>query len=342
MVPSKHYLLPAISRILKPMTAKTELLTSKAYVDDLIKEARAATTRIILFTHIIAYDESTERLIDELCAAAERGVVVEVSGDVYTFGILRGWNTLNSDIRKLRFMIKRLRESKVKYRWIGTFGPFLFAGRTHVKWCIIDGIAYSFGGVNLYSKGIENTDYMLKIPDALLANQLVEEHHKITLHDRNAWLSKSRSFDCSVGTVLLDGGIAFDSIIYRRACELAEKASEILFVSQYCPTGKLGKLMSQKKSKLYFSNYDLASGANRLLIKTSMRKTGYDTLYKKSVYNHAKFIIFTMADGKKTALTGSHNFVWGGVVLGTREINLETTDKHIISQLETFFAHHIA
>ena len=73
-----------------------------------------------------------------------------------------------------------------------------------------------------------------------------------------------------------------------------------------------------------------------------MRKTGYDTLYKKSVYNHAKFIIFTMADGKKTALTGSHNFVWGGVVLGTREINLETTDKHIISQLETFFAHHIA
>lgn len=324
------------------MAVQTKLLLPKEYIEDLIQEVETSTTRIILFSHIIAYDKSTKKLIDALCAASKRGVHVEVSGDVYTFGILRGWNTLNRDIRQLRTMIKRLRESKVIYRWIGAFGPFLYAGRSHVKWCIVDNKVYSFGGVNLYETGISNIDYMLKMTDMTLADMLVDEHHKITWYDRNALFNKSRSFPCKVGDVLLDGGIAFDSIIYKRACSLALEAKKILFVSQYCPTGKLGKIMKAKDSQLYFSHYDLATGANKLLIKTSMHKTGYTTLYKRPSYNHAKFIIFTMPNETKIALTGSHNFVWGGAVLGTREVNLETDDQQIIKQLEDFFEKHIA
>jgi cardiolipin synthase len=45
-----------------------------------------------------------------------------------------------------------------------------------------------------------------------------------------------------------------------------------------------------------------------------------------------------MQDGTKRAITGSHNFAYTGVLLGTREIALETADPTIISQLEEFIA----
>ena len=53
-------------------------------------------------------------------------------------------------------------------------------------------------------------------------------------------------------------------------------------------------------------------------------------------------MIFTMPDGRKVAITGSHNFVYGGVLLGTREIALETDDPKIVRQLERFFKTYVA
>ena len=47
-------------------------------------------------------------------------------------------------------------------------------------------------------------------------------------------------------------------------------------------------------------------------------------------------MLFTFANGSKIALSGSHNFVNGGVLLGTREIALETSNPRIINQLEEF------
>jgi cardiolipin synthase len=65
-------------------------------------------------------------------------------------------------------------------------------------------------------------------------------------------------------------------------------------------------------------------------------------MYTRNRYLHAKFMIFTMPDGSKVALTGSHNFVYAGVLLGTREIALETRNPKIIRQLESFFESHVA
>jgi len=59
-------------------------------------------------------------------------------------------------------------------------------------------------------------------------------------------------------------------------------------------------------------------------------------------YLHAKFIIFTMKDGSKTAISGSHNFAYTGVLFGTREIALETTNPQVIGQLESFYKKYIA
>ena len=40
--------------------------------------------------------------------------------------------------------------------------------------------------------------------------------------------------------------------------------------------------------------------------------------------------------GSKIALSGSHNFMRGSGIMGTREIALETSDPAIIKQLEAF------
>ncbi len=322
------------------------LLEPLAYIQDITKRISRAKRRVVLFTHIIAYDDSTKTLVDALCAAAKRGVRVEVAGDIYTFGILGGYLSLpivaNERLRRLRTMQHKLKQAGVNYRWIGQFGPFLFAGRTHVKWCVVDDDVYGFGGVNLYKQGVEIADYMLHVRDPELANNIEHEHDRIARADRNGRWYRSHHFPCLVGTVFIDGGKPFNSLIYRRACELAEQASSILYVSQYCPTAKLGKILAAKQARLYFSRWQLIGGANRALIRLSMALTGYKTLYTRSVYNHAKYIIYTMPDGSKVALSGSHNFVHGGVILGTREIALETRNPTIITQLEDFFTTHIA
>ena len=141
--------------------------------------------------------------------------------------------------------------------------------------------------------------------------------------------------------IIFDGGMPFHSEIYDRAVELAHQADDILFVSQYCPTGKLARALRNKNARLYFNHWETASALNTIVIRAGMRSSQFETMYEREPYLHAKFIIYTMPDGTKWALTGSHNFQTGGVVLGTRELCLETTSPGIIAELETFFEEYV-
>ena len=126
-------------------------------------------------------------------------------------------------------------------------------------------------------------------------------------------------------------------MIYERAVELAKQSKSILFVSQYCPTGKLAKILRSKKAVIYYNQPKNTHRWTKLMLRFSRLTTGLKSKYKKPTYLHAKFIVFTMESGSKVALTGSHNFSYTGVRFGTREVELETKDKHVISQLEEFF-----
>lgn len=322
-----------------------DIFAPPAYAAALVKDIERAHHRVVLFSHILGCDASTRKLIDALCTAAERGVKVEVASDVFTYSIMGGWKstpfTVDNRIRTLRTMAKEFKRSGVKFQWIGQLGPILFAGRMHIKWCVVDDKVYSFGGVNLYEEGLQYADYMFGGRDGELGDRIVKEHERIVRTNRVGKAHRSYQFPSLYGTVLVDGGKMGDSIIYERACELARKAHSITFVSQYCPTGKLGKIMQAKGAKLYFSPWQLARGFNRFLIRVSMAATGYKTLYNRQTFIHAKCIIYTMPDDSKIALTGTHNFVRGGVALGTREIALETSDPHIITQLEEFLTKYI-
>ncbi|MBC7943326.1 hypothetical protein H7X68_02410 [Candidatus Saccharibacteria bacterium] len=323
------------------MTSFPKLLLPVAYVNDATKLIKLAKTRVSLLCMVVADDASTDELINALTEAAGRGVVVEVAADVLTYGTLGGFllpsRYRTAQTRATTRMSKRFIKSGVKFTWLGSARTTIFSGRTHIKWCMVDDTVYSFGGVNLYQKGIENNDYMFRIDDGVLADKLVDEYHRLVRADAGVYSYRSHCFKHGDDTILIDGGFFGDSIIYRRACKLASEATKITYVSQYCPTGKLARLLRKTDSQLYFNPALNATNIDRFVIRVGMFLSGHKTLYTKSRYLHAKFMIFDMPDGRRIALTGSHNFVNAGVLFGTREIALQTENSKTIQQLENFW-----
>ncbi len=324
-----------------------KLLKTPDYIREAIKSINNAKQRVIFMSLMFTDDDVTDDFVDALEAAAERGVSVKIAADVFTYGELGGhflpFKFYTKKSRATTSSVKELTKKGVTFNWLGRFATTPINGRTHIKSLVVDDEVYSFGGVNLYGKDIlGNIDYMFLCKDARLADDLTHEFSQITKADDGHYTYRSHKFMYGDNTVLTDGGFQGDSIIYRRACELAKEADEVLLVSQYCPTGRLSRILKQKKSRLYFNPPKLAGVINKMVISVGMFFSQHTTEYTRDRYLHAKFIVFTMPDGTKTALTGSHNFVYGGVLLGTREIALETKDPKIIRQLEVFFRDHVA
>lgn len=330
------------------MAKAPALLLPPDYVADATESIKKATSSVSLVCMLVTNDAETDGLIDALNDASVRGVNVEVAADIFTYGELAGHfvptRYFAKKTRAITEMATRFHKSKVHFYWLGRFSNTPFTGRTHMKWCVVDDIVYSFGGVNLYGQGIRNNDYMFKLNDPALAHTLDDEFERLVRADIGRFSFRSRSFNSTAGTVHIDGGMPLDSVIYRRACTLTEQAASIIYVSQYGPSNRLHRLLKKTDAKLYFNPNTIknASGLSKIVLRLTHLFTHNITLYKKDQYLHAKFMIFTMQDGKKIAITGSHNFAYGGVLLGTREIALETENPAVIKQLETFYQDHIA
>lgn len=326
-----------------------KLISPTQYVSQAAEAVRNAKKRVYLISMVIADHDNTHELIAELEAAARRGVEVHVAADVFTFGEVSGGflpvRYYSPGARDANRMVRVLKKAGVHFLWLGRARMTLFNGRTHSKWCVVDDTIFSFGGVNMYGEGIFNIDYMFRLEDGKLADRLVEEQRRIQTAERRSSNYSSVAYEYGDSTVLFDGGIIGQSVIYRRAVELTEKAEHVTFVSQYCPTGRLSRLLKSKdpkQVKLYFNRPSQAEGLNRIVLRVALFLTNLKTIYKRPIYLHAKFIIFTMKDGSKIAITGSHNFAYTGVLLGTREIALETRDPDVIKQLETFIKKEVA
>lgn len=328
--------------------ANPKLLLPNDYVETATKHIELAKHRISLLTMVLTDSVATDKLTDALAGAARRGVEVVVAADNFTYGEIGGhfiplkYYTKRS--RETTKMSRELKKAGVEFTWLGRFSAFPFTGRTHSKCLIIDDTVYSFGGVNMHDENLSYTDYMFKCDDAQLSMELHDEINRLIKADSKNFSYRSHEFSYKKESkVLIDGGFQIDSIIYRRACQLARKSNEVLFVSQYCPAGKLSREIKKiDNAKLYFNPPAKANVWNKLIIRTGMLFSGHHTMYKRKNYLHAKFIIFTDKHGVKTAITGSHNFMPATVVFGTKEVALETTDKKIITQLETFYKKHVA
>ena len=323
-----------------------QLLLPLEYVQKATEHINRAKKHVSFLCMMVTDDTATDELIDALAAAAKRGVNVQVAADTFTYGELGGhFIPLKYYTKKTRTVTKMSREliqAGVRFTWLGRFSTLPFTGRTHSKCLVIDNTVYSFGGVNLYDESLGYVDYMFEYEDPLLALELRDEIARLVKADGSNFAYRSHEFSIGkLGKVLVDGGFQGDSLIYRRALQLTREAEEVLFVSQYCPAGRLNRALKNTKSKLYFNKPGNATFWNKIIIRANMTFSGQKTRYKRKTYLHAKFMIFTMKNGDKIAITGSHNFVPGGVIFGTRELALETTDKKVIRQLESFFKEHI-
>lgn len=325
---------------------KASLLTPYEYLADAVLKIQNATNHISLATMIISEDITTKPLLDALCEASRRGVLVVVTADLFTYAEIGGhfkFHTKSSKlVKSLSDMQKRLQESGVSFRWLGRINSSLINGRTHSKWLVVDDHVYTFGGVNLYKNGIDSIDFMLHLKDTSLSSRLIAEQSRLIKADKANRAYRSRKIALGKHKVLIDGGFVGDSVIYRHACRLTESATSIVYVSQYCPTGKLGRLLKKKNATLYYNPSNQAKSLNALAIRLGSFLSGLKTSYTRSPYIHCKFMIFTLPDGSKQAITGSNNFSSAGVWLGTREIALETGDTNIVKQLEHFLKKYIA
>lgn len=324
-----------------------KLLTIEEYFKDAAREITHAKSRVYTMTLAIAREERTEAFMKALIKSSERGLDINVAADTFTYSEFGGhfspFKKRTERSKAATAFTEDLIKAGVEFTWLGgnhKINPF--AGVTHIKWTVVDDIVYAFGGVNLYGKGAINQDYMFKISDKKLANILVSEQNKITTADQTPADYGGLAAKLDYGRLMIDSGKRGDSIIYDRAVELAEKAESILYVSQYCPTGELADYVKAKADKVYFNQPTQTSFSTSLLIRSSQLITGLRSSYKKPRYLHAKFIIFTMSDGSKIAMAGSHNFSYGGVRFGTREVVLETADKKIIAQLEKYCSQFIS
>ncbi len=322
------------------------LMLPKEYVADATKRIQTAKERVYLLAMVVAQGPDTKGLVDAILDAARRGVKVYVGADIFTYGELNGTFLRNiyftKNARSVTNMGKLLKDAGVKFQWLGRAQMLIFSGRTHSKWCVVDDVVYCFGGVNMYQKGVENIDYMFKTTSKELANRLIHEHHTLEKADRQGRLRKSHQFDINNDHVLVDCGIIGNSIIYRHACDLTTSAQSIIYVSQYPPTGRLARRLEGKQAVLYFNEPKIADFLNSIFISMTRYFSGVTSAFRKKQYLHAKFMIFYMPDGSRVAMTGSHNFSQTGVMMGTREIALETRNPHIINQLETFLKEYVA
>jgi cardiolipin synthase len=181
---------------------------------------------------------------------------------------------------------------------------------------------------------------MFKFTHPALAEQISQQHMAIIEAEKTHRLYPGYKSETDYGIMYIDSGERHISIIYDRLLELSEQAEHVLVVTQYCPSGALARHL-RGKSDIYYNQPGQASFPSSLLIKYGEIRTGLHSRYARSSYLHAKFMIFTMPGGEKIAMTGSHNFSYSGVMFGTREVEIETSNPDIIKQLEAFYQTHI-
>jgi hypothetical protein len=274
-----------------------------------------------------------------ISAALERGVRVSIVADVFSRSRMtresgRSWSEHRKIVKQTNRVLKQLRQEGAHVSLFGHLGLNPFKGRCHVKITVIDDLVFSFGGINFTSGSFRSADYMLSTEHVQLADMLCALAEKIAT-DRPPLADMEIELDTK-NMVLFDGGVPGKSVIYERCVELARRATHIYYVSQMVPSGSLAQVLKGVPYDAYF-NRPSQSG---FFLKLSLYVDGFinkvTNLYKRDRFIHAKCILFELDDGTKAIVSGSNNFSWRGIVYGTQEIALYSTDPALWQQLYEF------
>ncbi len=315
-----------------------QVITAKQYYDQLIIKIPQASQRIIIAVMVMSAGRHTDKLFDLLRDALGRGVKVHIVLDKWSKLSLAREKGMSSKaftqiIKCTVLQLEDLQMLGATISWVGTIGPNPFKGRCHIKIAVIDDFIYSFGGVNFNDAAFEHIDFMFTTQDSGQAGVLQTLVQNIA---ENALLKDCEIMLGTKASLLFDAGQPGVSIIYERACALAAQAKKIYYISQMCPSGRLGMLIRQTDHICYFNRPLQGSIFLTASLVIDMFRSGLRTNYHRNEYLHAKCILFVMKDGSKQLLSGSHNFSWRGVAYGTQEIALHSLDVQLWDSVYTF------
>lgn len=211
--------------------------------------------------------------------------------------------------------------------------------RNHTKIYAVDETVW-LGGINFMDEGFNNIDFMVKTHQKKIVKAVLEHFTKV---NKNKCKNNQKIQVTEAETLLTDAGKINNSIIYKIALESAQNANKkILFASQMLPDGPMLKHLIQKANQGLTVTV-VTSNADQTKFHTLPYSVAYKKIKKKIANSsinlihavkkvHAKLLIVD----EKEAIFGSHNLLQSGVLLGTEEIALKTTNQDLIFQLNNF------
>lgn len=333
------------------------ILPPLEFLKDVRYEAREATKRIYLQAMEVEPGELSSQLLETLEQGALKGLDTRLHVDHYSLLVTDGiFNYLPLFSKKKTKKRKERLKHRIAYftalqekgvTLTFTNPPSLLEriipiiGRNHIKIAIVDDVAY-IGGINYHDDNFKSNDCMVKLTDS----SLVEAVTKIFMDIEKGRLKDDLRLDCRAGTSLfVDGGKIGRSIILDEAAKLIGNAKEsVTVITPIIPDTTLSVALSKAIKRNVTIQVLVPAITNMQGVYFFLDLYNEFVLFLQrkriplTILNHpihAKVIIVD----NTTVLLGSHNFTSRGVVLGTEEIAILSSDEYFVTQAHAFIQH---
>lgn len=216
-------------------------------------------------------------------------------------------------------------------------------GRNHTKIFIVDDTAVWIGGVNIAEIMFTNEDFMVKSYETSLIKATSEQFLKIN----DDTPRQDYHVQCDpTHTLIVDAGLSGKSLILSETLRGIESAKkEIIFMSQLAPDGNMRSLIIKKAKEGVKVTVITSPKTDTMVAKFPYNITFIlfrlmtvlipnVTVYHYPVKVHSKLVLID----DEIAFFGSHNFVFTGVLFGTQEICIRTTEKKLIATFSEYTA----
>lgn len=144
-----------------------ELLTNSQFVDALCQGISSATERVYIQVMTFDGDGSGLKVADLLIEAAQRGVDVRLTVDLFAFRYVSDtrstFPSVKDELRATHEMFDRMEAQGVDVTYVGPWGPLLLWGpvRSHKKIFVVDDAVY-LGGINISDHNFEWFDLVVR------------------------------------------------------------------------------------------------------------------------------------------------------------------------------------
>lgn len=157
-----------------------ELLMNEEFVDTLHRRIDEAANRIFVQVMTFDGDEAGLGVTERLLAAAQRGVDVRLTIDLFAFRYISDIRStdpaITDEVAETHAMFDRLEAGGVDVTYVGPWGPLLLFGpvRNHKKIFVVDDRVY-LGGINISDHNFAWLDFVVETTDPEIVSETVDD-----------------------------------------------------------------------------------------------------------------------------------------------------------------------